>query len=117
MSPAMSSVPSVFNAWCLADDKTSLMPANCWADADLSSMMANSPSVAFSMACTSSAVFGITSIFKSLKSWIWPAVCDRARSRSWISVRRDEHTHLRYWSFAVAQNWSMHVKYALRHVL
>ncbi len=32
-------------------------------------------------------------------------------------VNLEEHMHRRYVSFAVAQNWSMHVKYESRHAL
>lgn len=95
MSPAISNVPSVDNAWDLVEDKTSLMPANVCADCESSSVMASSPSLADSMALTSAAVFGITSIFKFLKSANWSAVCPSARSRSWTSVKRDEHTQRR----------------------
>ena len=34
-----------------------------------------------------------------------------------MSFSRAEHTHRRYVSFCLAQNWSMHEKYASRHVL
>ena len=37
-------------------------------------------------------------------------VCDKARSRDCISLSFDEHTHLRYVSSIVPQNWSMQVK-------
>lgn len=104
MSPAMSSVPSVVNACDFDDVNTSLMPASFCADAELSSVIASSPSLAFNIALTSSAVFGITSIFKFLKSANWSAVCPSARSRSWMSVNLDEHTQRRYESFIFAQN-------------
>lgn len=68
MSPAMSSVPRVDRAWDWDDDKTALMPASFCAASDVSIFIASSPSLAFSMAFTSSAVLGMTSMFKFLKS-------------------------------------------------
>lgn len=66
MSPAMSSVPNVLNDWLFADDNTSRIPVSFAAESDVSlaDSAANSPSDAVSMALTSSAVLGITSIFK-----------------------------------------------------
>ena len=119
MSPAISNVPWVDRALDLVFDKTSLMPASFCALADVSFFddAIASPWVAFSIAFTSPAVFGITSMFRSLKSCSWSAVWARVRSRDLMSVRRDEQTHRRYVSFCLAQNWSMQVKYASRHVL
>lgn len=97
--------------------KTSLILASVFALCDLSVLIADSPAVADIIALTSAPVFVITSRFKSLKSCNCSPVWFNVRSRSRISVNRDEHTHRRYVSFMVAQNWSMHVKYASRQAL
>lgn len=70
ISPAMSNVPAVDSDFDFVLVNTSLMPANFWADAELSFVVvaAVSPLVAFSMAETSAAVLGITSMFRFLKS-------------------------------------------------
>ena len=70
MSPAISSVPSVDSDFDFVPDKTALIPASCWDDADVSFAVAAtvSPSVAVSIALTSAAVLGMTSMFRSLKS-------------------------------------------------
>lgn len=119
MSPAMSSVPWVDSALDFVLDKTSLIPASCCALADVSLVADafDSPAVALSIALTSAAVLGITSIFRFVKSCSWSDVWTRVRSRDFMSARRDEHTHRRYVSFWLAQNWSIQVKYASRHAL
>lgn len=106
ISPAMSNVPWVDSDLDFALAKMSLIPLSCFAELDVSLDVAAafSPSDAVSIALTSAPVFGITSIFKSLKSCNWSDVWDNARSRDCISVRRDEQTHLRYVSFCFAQN-------------
>lgn len=70
MSPAMSNVPDVDNEFDFVFAKTALIPASFWADDDLSRavLAADSPAVAVIMALTSAAVFGITSMFRLLKS-------------------------------------------------
>ena len=83
----------------------------------LASDWAISPMLADNMAFTSVAVLSITARFKFLKSASWSDAWPRARSRDWISLNFDEHIQRRYASLAVAQNWSIHVKYASRHVL
>lgn len=69
-----------------------------------------SPGVADVIALTSAAVLSMTVMFRLWKSDNWSAALDRARSRDWISDSFDEHIQRRYASFAVLQNWSMHVK-------
>lgn len=119
MLPAMSSVPWVDRDLFFVFDKTSLMPASWDVAADLSRDIdwVYSPAVADVMAWTSAAVLSMTAIFRLWKSDNWSDALDRARSRDWISDNFDEHMQRRYASFAVPQNWSMHVKYASRHVL
>ena len=106
MSPAMSRVPWVDKDFFFVLDKTALIPDNCFALSDLSTVFSwvSSPSVADSIALTSWAVLVMTLMFRSLKSCIWSDVCDSARSRDCISDNLPEHTHLRYASSAVAQN-------------
>lgn len=91
----MSRVPSVDKDLDLLELNISLMPANVSDVVFLVIDSELSPSLADIIAFTSAAVFGITSIFKSLKSCSWLAAWDNARSLSCMSVRRDEHTHLR----------------------
>ena len=119
ISPAMSRVPWVDKDCFFAWAKTSLMPASCLALFDLSVVVAwvRSPSVAVNIADTSSAFLFTISRFRFLKSVKCSAVCSSVRSRDCIDDNFGEHMHLRYVSLAAAQNWSMHVKYASRHVL
>lgn len=70
-----------------------------WADDAI-----DSPVVALTMALTSAADLSITPMLKSLKSCNWVAVSDNKFSRDLIWLSLDEHTHLRYVSFCVAQN-------------
>ena len=83
MSPAMSSVPLVDSDLDFALLKTSLIPLRACADLELSCAddAASSPSLAVSMAFTSAAVLGITSIFKFLKSCRLSDALVSARSR------------------------------------
>ena len=70
MLPAMSSVPLVDNDFDLDLDKTSLMPANCFALFDVSRAFAwaASPDEADIIAVTSWAVLSIMSRFRFVKS-------------------------------------------------
>ena len=106
ISPAMSSVPSVDIDLVRVFDKTSLIPARLFDASDVSLIVVAmvSPAVAFSMALTSAAVLGITSMFKSLKSCNWVAVWLKMRSSDFMESSFEEHTHRRYVSFWVAQN-------------
>lgn len=83
MSPAISNCPWVDNADFFVFDNTSLMPSNWAAAADVSFLVvaAFSPAVAVSIALTSAAVFGITSMFRFLKSVKLSAATPNARSR------------------------------------
>ena len=77
---------------------------NCFEDELVSFLMADSPSVALSIASTSLADLSITLRFKSLKPASWVAVSDNKRSWDLIWVKRDEHTHRRYVLSCWAQN-------------
>ena len=70
MSPAMSKVPWVDRDFVLVLDKTSLMPASCWAAPELSLITdwVSSPLDADNIAWTSADVLLITARFRSWKS-------------------------------------------------
>lgn len=84
ISPAISNVPWVDNAFVLVPDKTSTIPANADADADVSLAVAatDSPAVAVDIAVTSAAVLLIASMLKSANVCNWSDVSVNARSRS-----------------------------------
>ena len=64
----MSNVPDVDKAFVFVAPRTSLMPFNICADADVSVFNAVSPSLADIIALTSPAVLSITDMFKLWKS-------------------------------------------------
>ena len=117
MSPPISNWPAVDRAFARVPANTSLIAVNFFDDSELSRVFDNfnSPSLADNIALTSAGVFNIASILRFLKSVNWSAVWLNTRSRALMVSSREEHMHRRYRSFATAQNWSIHAKYASWH--
>ena len=104
MSPAISSFPWVDKDCDFVVSKTLDIFFNVFALFDLSFFIAASPSLAESIAFTSPAVFEITLIFKSSKSFKLSDVCDNNFSLACMLDNFEEQTQRRYVSFCVAQN-------------